>query len=68
VDEKDRHMSVSLRGALWDAGAEAFVNQSVNGHWVEVLTTNEAAEYKARAVEQLGFDCARWLAIGDQSK
>jgi aryl sulfotransferase len=56
--------SVPLGGAFWDAGAEVFINQGVNGRWSEVLTAEECSDYEARAVRELGPDCARWLATG----
>jgi aryl sulfotransferase len=56
--------SVPLGGAFWDAGAQVFINKGVNGRWAETLTAEEAGEYEARAVEELGPECARWLATG----
>lgn len=66
--KKNATKSVPLGGAFWDAGAEVFINQGVNGRWADVLTANETAEYEARAMEELGSDCACWIANGDQSK
>lgn len=59
--------SVPLAGAFWDAGAQVFINKGVNGRWRDVLTPAEIAEYEARAVEELGGECARWLATGDMA-
>lgn len=56
--------SVPLGGAFWDAGAEVFIHKGVNGRWKDVLGAAECAEYEARAVRELGPDCARWLATG----
>jgi aryl sulfotransferase len=56
--------SVPLAGAFWDAGAEVFINKGVNGRWRDTLTSLEVAEYEARAAEELGSECARWLATG----
>jgi aryl sulfotransferase len=66
--KKNAVKSVPLGGAFWDAGAEVFINQGVNGRWADILTAEEAAEYEARAVEQLGSECARWLAAGEGSE
>ena len=33
--------------------------------WSDVLTADEKAEYEARAVKELGPECARWLATGE---
>lgn len=57
--------SVPLGGAFWDAGAEVFIHKGVNGRWRDVLTAEESAAYEARAVQELGADCARWLATGE---
>jgi aryl sulfotransferase len=57
--------SVPLGGAFWDAGAQVFINRGVNGRWRDMLTSEECAEYEARAVRELGPDCARWLSTGE---
>ena len=57
--------SVPLGGAFWDAGATVFINKGVNGRWADVLTAEDNAEYEARAVQELGPECARWLATGE---
>jgi aryl sulfotransferase len=62
--KKNATKSVPLAGAFWDGGAEAFINKGVNGRWADVLTAAESAEYEARAVSELGPECARWLATG----
>jgi len=36
----------------------------VNGRWRDTLTPSDVAEYEARAVEELGRECAAWLATG----
>jgi aryl sulfotransferase len=63
--KKNASKSVPLGGAFWDAGAEVFINKGVNGRWTNVLSAAESAEYEARAVAELGADCARWLATGE---
>ena len=40
------------------------VSQGVNGRWTDVLSADEVADYEARALRELGADCARWLATG----
>ncbi|MGQ0503181.1 MAG: sulfotransferase domain-containing protein [Panacagrimonas sp.] len=57
--------SVPLGGAFWDAGAEVFINKGVNGRWKDTLSADEVAQYEARAVKELGPDCARWLETGE---
>ncbi|MFN3312672.1 MAG: sulfotransferase domain-containing protein [Hyphomonas sp.] len=56
--------SVPLGGALWEGGAEAFIHKGVNGRWADTLTADESAAYEARAVAELGADCAAWLKTG----
>jgi aryl sulfotransferase len=56
--------SVPLGGAFWEAGAQVFINKGVNGRWAETLTPEDVAEYEARAVQELGPKCVRWLATG----
>ena len=58
--------SVPLGGAFWDAGAQVFINRGVNGRWTETLTPEDVAQYEARAVRELGPECARWLATGEE--
>jgi aryl sulfotransferase len=57
--------SVPLGGAFWDGGAEVFINKGVNGRWRDTLSRAEVASYEARAVEELGPECAHWLATGE---
>lgn len=52
-------------GVIWEGGARTFFNRGVNGRWRGVLTPEEVAEYEARAIRELGPECARWLAIGE---
>lgn len=56
--------SVPLGGAFWDGGAQTFINKGVNGRWADTLTPAECAEYEARALAELGPDCARWISHG----
>jgi len=50
-----------LGGAFWDAGAETFINKGTNGRWQEVLPVEVSKAYEARAVAELGEECAAWL-------
>jgi aryl sulfotransferase len=60
--------SVPLGGAFWDGGAEVFINKGVDGRWADTLSASEIAKYERRAVEQLGAECARWLATGEEAR
>jgi len=51
-------------GASFKGGADAFIHKGTNGRWRDLLTAEEIAAYEARAVAELGPDCARWLAEG----
>jgi aryl sulfotransferase len=54
-----------LGGVLWEGGAQTFVNKGTNGRWQGILTAAEVAAYQAKAMAELGADCARWLAMGE---
>jgi aryl sulfotransferase len=54
-----------LGGVLWQGGAQTFVNKGTNGRWQGTLTAAEVAAYQAKAMAELGPDCARWLAMGE---
>jgi aryl sulfotransferase len=49
--------------SAWDE-PETFFHRGVNGRWAETLAPEEIVAYEARAVHELGEDCARWLATG----
>lgn len=55
---------VPMGGAAWVGGAKTFINKGVNGRWRDTLTEAESAEYEARALAELGPECAHWLATG----
>jgi aryl sulfotransferase len=56
-----------LGGAIFDGGAQTFINKGVNGRWRDVLTSGDCADYERMARERLGEDCAQWLAAGRRS-
>ena len=56
--------SAPLQGSLWAGGAKTFVNKGTNGRWLDTLTAEDIVMYEARADDELGADCARWLATG----
>lgn len=57
--------SAPLGGALWEGGAETFINKGTNGRWQEQLSKTDIEAYESRAVKELGADCAHWLATGE---
>jgi aryl sulfotransferase len=56
--------SVPAGGVFWDAGAEVFINKGTNGRWRDLLSDEECTAYEARAIEELGPECAEWLKNG----
>ena len=55
---------VPLGGAMWHGGATTFIHKGTNGRWRDTLTPADIAAYEAKAVAELGPDCAAWLAGG----
>jgi aryl sulfotransferase len=56
--------STPMGGALWDGGAQVFVNKGTNKRWATTLTAADIEAYETRALEELGPECAYWLATG----
>jgi len=65
--KKHADKSAPLGGIFWEGGAETFINKGTNGRWRDMLAPEDAAAYEARAIEELGADCAHWLATGERS-
>ncbi len=56
--------SAPLGGVLWEGGARSFIHKGVNGRWRDMLPAEDIARYEQRALDELGEECARWLAEG----
>ena len=56
--------SAPLGGALWEGGASTFINKGTNGRWRDLLTEDDNVAYETKARDELGADCAHWLATG----
>ena len=56
--------SVPLGGIFWDGGAQIFVHKGTNGRWREVLMADKSQKYEQMAQQNLGEECANWLATG----
>lgn len=56
--------SVPLGGAFWAGGAKTFIHKGIDGRWRDVLTDTDVSAYEERAKQELGGECARWLATG----
>ena len=57
-------LAAPLGGAIWEGGASTFIHKGTNGRWRDTLSPAEIRAYEARAVAELGADCAAWLAMG----
>lgn len=51
-------------GTLFEGGGRTFINKGSNGRWRDGLTAEDSARYEAKALAELGPDCARWLKDG----
>ena len=49
-------------GESWVGGARTFINKGTNGRWRDTLSVEEVKAYDDRAVNELGAECASWLA------
>lgn len=56
-----------LGGAVWKNGAGDFIHKGTNGRWRDTLTAEDCRRYEATALEQLGEECAHWLATGERT-
>src|SRR3569832_157336 len=57
-----------LGGAIFEGGAQDFINKGTNGRWKDVLTAEEIEAYESKAVDELGPECAAWLKSGTLAK
>ena len=53
-----------LLGAVFDGGAQSFVNKGTNDRWRDVLNAADIEKYERIASANLTPDCAGWLATG----
>jgi aryl sulfotransferase len=58
-------LSAPLGGTMWHGGASTFIHKGTNGRWQGTLTPAEVEQYEARAIRELGYHCAHWLATGE---
>jgi aryl sulfotransferase len=59
--------SVPVGGIFWEGGARTFIHKGSNGRWRDMLSAADIRHYEATASSELGPDCARWLATGEQA-
>jgi aryl sulfotransferase len=60
-------LAAPLGGAVWEGGADTFINKGVNGRWKDVLSAEESQAYEDACVQRLGVDCAHWLKTGERA-
>ncbi len=63
-DHMKKHADAMFPGMPMKEGGRTFINRCVNGRWRDALTGDETAAYEARALAELGAECAAWLATG----
>ena len=56
---------VPMGGAIWTGGAKTFIHKGTNGRWRDELNHGDIARYESLANENLGAECAHWLATGE---
>jgi aryl sulfotransferase len=62
---KEHAEDVAPIGAgMMRGGVREFMHKGTNGRWSDVLTDKDVADYERTAREQLGPECAAWLASG----
>jgi aryl sulfotransferase len=52
---------------VFEGGAKTFINKGTNNRWRDTLTEEDNQAYEARAIQELGPDCAHWLATGEMA-
>ena len=55
-------LAAPVGGIFWEGGAKTFIYKGTNGRWRDTLTAEDVKAYEARALAELGPECARWLA------
>jgi aryl sulfotransferase len=58
-------LSAPVGGIFWEGGAKTFIHKGTNGRWRDTLTAEQSQAYEAKAIAELGPECARWLAGGN---
>ena len=55
-------LAAPMGGIFWEGGAKTFIYKGTNGRWRDTLTAEDIKAYEARALAELGQECAHWLA------
>jgi aryl sulfotransferase len=64
MKEHAAKMAPPQAAAVWEGGADTFIHKGSNGRWRDVLSAEDVKMYEEKAVEELGGECASWLAEG----
>lgn len=64
-DHMKKHADEMFPDLPLKGGGRDFINKGTNGRWREILTAEDNIEYEAKALAELGADCAHWVATGE---
>ncbi|HSC19647.1 MAG TPA: sulfotransferase domain-containing protein [Rhizomicrobium sp.] len=65
--KKNAAKAAPLGGDIFEGGADSFIFKGTNGRWRDLLSQEDVDAYEARALKELGPECAHWLATGEMS-
>ena len=57
---------VPLQGAIFEGGANSFINKGTNGRWRGVLSEAQLAKYDEVCAAKLSPECRAWLEHGEK--
>ncbi|MDP6426856.1 MAG: sulfotransferase domain-containing protein [Rhodospirillales bacterium] len=58
-------LSTPLGGIVFEGGAKTFIHKGTNNRWRDTLTAADIEAYEARVIDEVGAECAHWLATGE---
>ena len=62
--KKNATLSTPLGGDIFTGGADSFIFKGINDRWRDTLNKADIEAYEARALVEVGPECAHWLATG----
>ena len=62
--KKNATLSTPLGGVIFTGGADSFIFKGINDRWRNTLNKADIEAYEARALVEVGPECAHWLATG----
>jgi aryl sulfotransferase len=63
--KQNSDQSAPAYGHVFEGGSKSFINKGTNDRWRDALSEEEVALYEQTAIDELGPECAAWLATGD---